>query len=185
MLDAAEAALREDGAEVTMDAMAARAGVTKPILYRHFGDRSGMMLAVTRRHTERLIAQLRRALAGERDPRTRIHTTIDTYLAFLERDPRLNRATMRLGSSASGAGGAMDEAQELICAEVEANIRAELEGAGLDGDAAGTWGTAIIGMVRLVGDRWLDGLHPPRRVLTDQLTDLVWRGFRGIVTPRR
>ena len=184
LLDAAETALRADGPDVAMEAVAARAGVTKPILYRHFGDRGGLMLAVTRRHTERLIIRLRAALAGEHDPRERIRTTIDTYLAFLERDPELYRATMRLGAVAAGPSGAIDAAQELICDEVEADIQRELERAGLDASAAGTWGTAIVGMTRLVGDRWLGATDATRRELTDRLTELVWRGFRGIVSAR-
>lgn len=184
LLDAADDALRSEGPEVAMDAVARRAGVTKPILYRHFGDRSGLMVAVTRRHADRLVTELRAALRGEASPRQRLRVTIDTYLRFLERDPGLHRAAVRLGALATGPQGVFDEAQEIVCAEVAADIHRELAPTGLDEDTAGTWGAAIVGMVRLVGARWLEEPDATRDQLADRLTDLLWQGLRGVVPQR-
>ena len=184
LLDAADEALRSEGGEVSMDSVAARAGVTKPILYRHFGDRHGLMVAVTRRHADRLVARLREALRGQASPRERVRVTIDTYLAFLERDPDLHRAAVGLGALARGPQSVIDEAQELVCAEVAADIHGELAPAGLDEATADTWGAAIVGMVRMVGTRWLEDLgqgQTTRQELTDRLTDLLWQGLRGVV----
>jgi AcrR family transcriptional regulator len=184
LLDAADDALRSEGSEVSMDSVAARAGVTKPILYRHFGDRHGLMVAVTRRHADRLVTRLREALHGQASPRQRLRVTIDTYLAFLERDPDLHRAAVGLGALASGPQGVIDEAQELVCAEVAADIHRELAPAGIDEATADTFGAAIVGMVRMVGTRWLEELEQrqtTRQELTDRLTDLLWQGLRGVV----
>ncbi len=180
LLDATDEALRSEGPEVSMDSVAARAGVTKPILYRHFGDRHGLMVAVTRRHADQLVARLREALHGQTSPRQRLRVTIDTYLAFLEGDPELHRAAVRLDAQASGPQGVFDEAQELLCAEVATDIRRELAPAGLDEATANTWGAAIVGMVRLVGTRWLEEPDSTREELTDRLTDLLWQGLRGV-----
>jgi AcrR family transcriptional regulator len=46
LLNAALAVITRDGPAASMDAMAAEAGITKPILYRHFGDRDGLIAAV-------------------------------------------------------------------------------------------------------------------------------------------
>lgn len=180
LLDAADDALRDHGPDVPMDTVAARAGVTKPILYRHFGDRNGLMVAVTRRHAERLIAELREALAGHGDPRDRIRVTIDTFLGFLERDPQLHRAAVGLGAVTSGPRHVLDDAERVLCAEVEANVREELLGARLDAAPAGTYGTAIVGMTRLVGSRWLEAPDSGREELADRLTDLLWQGLSGM-----
>lgn len=180
LLDAADDALRSEGPEVPMEVVARRAGVTKPILYRHFGDRNGLMVAVTHRHADRLVAELRAALHGESSPRQRLRVTVGTYLAFLERDPDLHRATVRLGALASGPQGVFDEAQEIICAEVTADIHRELAPTGLDAATAGTWGAAIVGMVRLVGARWLEEPDATREQLVDRLTALLWQGLRGL-----
>ena len=44
-----------------MAAVAAEAGITKPVLYRHFGDKGGLVAALTDRHTGRLLAVLQAA----------------------------------------------------------------------------------------------------------------------------
>jgi AcrR family transcriptional regulator len=183
LLDAAEQAVRTHGVEVSMEAISAEAGVTKPILYRHFGDRGGLLSALAHRHADRLTDELRRALADQAHPRDRIRTTIDTYLALLEREPELHRLATRVEGSPE-SGGALQDAMTSICAQVTATVEDELTSAGLDAVAAGTWGTAIVGMTQLVGNRWLDDPEAGRAELVDRLTDLLWRGFRGVVRDR-
>ena len=62
LLDAADRAVARDGAATSMAAVAAEAGISKPILYKHFGDKPGLAAALADRHTERLMASLREAL---------------------------------------------------------------------------------------------------------------------------
>jgi AcrR family transcriptional regulator len=188
LLDAADRAVREHGADVSMDAVAAEAGITKPVLYRHFGDREGLLAAVASRHAHRLVDELRAALAGQDHPRERIRTTMDTYLAFLERDPELHRfatrvaPAQRIAAVEDAAASPMDDALGAVCDQVVAAVRGELASAQLDPAPARTWGEGMVGMVKLVGDRWLDDPHgPDRDELVGRLTDLLWAGFRGIV----
>jgi AcrR family transcriptional regulator len=204
LLDAADRAVRSHGPDVSMDAVASEAGITKPVLYRHFGDRGGLFSAVAARHAQRLVDELRSALAAEDHPRERIRTTMDTYLGFLERDPELHRFATRVvraeratGPSAGPgpcdgpdgpAGPAapertpMDDALGAVCEQVTAAVRRELAGAGLDPAPARTWGEGMVGMVQLVGTRWLDdGERPSREELVQRLTDLLWSGLHGIV----
>ena len=46
LLQAAQRAIHRSGPDVSMDQIAAEAGITKPILYRHFGDRRGLARAL-------------------------------------------------------------------------------------------------------------------------------------------
>jgi AcrR family transcriptional regulator len=188
LLDAADRAVRVHGADVAMDAVAAEAGITKPVLYRHFGDREGLLAAVAVRHAHRLVDELRVALAAEEQPRERIRTVMDTYLTFLERDPELHRFATRVApaqrqASTDEAGASpMDDALGAVCDQVVAAVHDELTRARCDPSPARTWGESIVGMVTLVGDRWLDDPHRPDRAeLVTRLTDLLWSGFHGIV----
>jgi AcrR family transcriptional regulator len=182
LLDAADRAIRREGHEVSMEVLAAEAGITKPVLYRHFGDRGGLLDAVAERHAQRLTEELRTALAEQRHPRDRIRSVVATYLAFLERDPHLHRFVTRVApSERPGARRTLDDALTVVCDQVVDAVARELEGARLDPAPARTWGIGLVGMVQLVGDRWLDTRDVGREVLVDRLTDLVWHGFRGIV----
>ena len=89
LLDAADRIVRAGGRDTSMEEIAAEAGITKPILYRHFGDKDGLHEALAERYVE-----LKEALlpAGKaRGARERLAATIDAYLAYVEREPERYR----------------------------------------------------------------------------------------------
>lgn len=77
-----------------MNAIAAEAGITKPILYRHFGDKGGLYRALAKRHTDALLDALRAALDAPAERRQRVEATLDTYLAAIEARPQVYRFLM-------------------------------------------------------------------------------------------
>ncbi|NJP66733.1 TetR/AcrR family transcriptional regulator [Streptomyces sp. ventii] len=63
LLDAARALIRDEGTdEFTLGRLAERAGVTKPLVYDHFGDRSGVLAELYREFEERRRETLARVL---------------------------------------------------------------------------------------------------------------------------
>jgi AcrR family transcriptional regulator len=87
---AAVALLDESGDEtsVTLRAVARRAGIAAPSIYRHFADQPGIMLAVVQQAFVELDAELRGALAAAGDdPRARLFAVCTGYLEFARRHP--------------------------------------------------------------------------------------------------
>src|SRR5689334_18063573 len=82
LLEAADRVVLRDGPGASMNAIAAEAGITKPILYRHFGDTDG------------LLGALRAALDAPAGRRERVEATLDTYLAAIEARPQVYRFLM-------------------------------------------------------------------------------------------
>ncbi|MEU5248727.1 TetR/AcrR family transcriptional regulator, partial [Streptomyces asoensis] len=80
LLEAADRVVLRDGPQASMNAIAAEAGITKPILYRHFGDKGGLYAALAKRHTDALLDSLRAALDAPAERRERVEATLDTYL---------------------------------------------------------------------------------------------------------
>ena len=91
LLSAADRAIATHGAGVRMEDIAAEAGVTKPILYRHFGDKGGLYEAVARRAARIVEERLEEALAEADGPREKLRTTIDAFLAAVEERPETYR----------------------------------------------------------------------------------------------
>ena len=85
-----------------MDHMAAQAGVTKPILYRHFSDRAGLVAAIADFAFNEVSAALEAALHANATPRQLVASTIDTYLGFIESDPDVYRFLVQRGVSEGG-----------------------------------------------------------------------------------
>ena len=61
LLDVADRVIQRHGTGVSMDEIASEAGITKPVLYRHFGDKDGLYEALTQRYVDELTAVLRPA----------------------------------------------------------------------------------------------------------------------------
>jgi AcrR family transcriptional regulator len=80
---------------VSIEAVAREAGITRPVVYGHFGDLAGLLEALVEREAARAKAQLARVLPAdlsEGDPRERLYGALRGYLQAVEADP----ATWRL-----------------------------------------------------------------------------------------
>lgn len=71
-----------DPAEVSLEAVAEAAGVSRSLVYTYFGDRGHLYAAAYERAIELLDTHLRADLAGIDDDRERLTAAMRTYLAF-------------------------------------------------------------------------------------------------------
>jgi AcrR family transcriptional regulator len=184
LLDAADRVVRRDGPAASMDRIAAEAGIAKPILYRYFGDKGGLYQALAQRYVAAIIEQLRAAWVTRDDPRALIAATIDSYLAFIEREQEAYRFLMhRAVTERPEAQATVGEFIRQVANEVGLVLGEELRRFGLDSGAAEPWAHGIVGMVHLAGDRWLEHRTMPRATLVDYLVTLLWTGFAGLPAP--
>lgn len=173
LLDAADRIVRRDGPMVSMATIAAEAGITKPILYRHFGDKSGLYAALADRYTGRLLAQLQAALEAGRDRRDRVERTIDAYLGSIEGEPQVYRFLVHSDEAASAQSQVRSFTRRLSALLAE-GMAAELA---VSPARAGAWAHGVVGMVQAAGDWWLDGAPCTRRQLVAELTDLLFGAY--------
>lgn len=90
LLDATKAVVAEDGFHgVSIEAVARRAGITRPIVYRHFDDLAALLDALVERETARALAQLVEFLPSRLgdDPRESLLATFRGYLEAVQSDP--------------------------------------------------------------------------------------------------
>ena len=85
LLDAAKAAVAEHGFHgVSIEAVARGAGVTRPIVYRHFQDLGAVLDALIERETLRALMQLREVLPAGVDD---LISAFEGYLSAVRSDP--------------------------------------------------------------------------------------------------
>ncbi|MFM7541877.1 MAG: TetR/AcrR family transcriptional regulator, partial [Actinomycetales bacterium] len=68
----------------SMDEIAERANVSKPVLYQHFPSKLDLYLAVLDLHIDSLVFGIQRAIASTRENKNRVKATIDAYFGFIE-----------------------------------------------------------------------------------------------------
>ncbi|MGH2785971.1 MAG: TetR/AcrR family transcriptional regulator [Actinomycetota bacterium] len=164
----------------SLDDIAAAAGITKPVLYRHFSGKRDLYLAVLDEHLSELIRRLWVALSAP-DPRDRLHDGLDAYFAFVEERADGFRMLIEAGThndpdtqTRLGAGW------DALADGVARTVGDLLRGAGLDPAGAPIYARALIGMTQSVADWWLRTKRVPRENLVDYLLALAWRGFDGL-----
>ncbi len=188
LLEAAERAIARLGSSVSMDQIAAEAGVTKPVIYQHFNDKAGLHLALLAEFETRLrfaLAEPIAAAGGGADLRGIIESGIDSYLTVLERE----RALYQFLVDRIGVGRQPGEISPMALTHRFGDvftivIGEQLRRFGLDSGGAPVWGHALAGLAATVGDWWLMGPTMPRERVAAYLTDLVWSGFTGAYVAR-
>jgi AcrR family transcriptional regulator len=178
LLDVADRVIQARGPGVSMDEIAAEAGISKPILYRHFGDKDGLYEALTRRYVDELAAALRPAVQAPQ-PRERLAAAIDAYLAYVEREPERYRFLLHAGEQPRTASIVAEFRRSHIasCAFTSAD---NLRHAGLDPGFAEPWAECVNGMVRAAGTSWLETRSLPREKLVQYLTTILWDGYGSL-----
>jgi AcrR family transcriptional regulator len=176
LLEAADAVILREGPEASMAAIAAEAGVSKPILYRHFGDKSGLYQTLAERHTRVLTEAIRVEFLTTVNLRERVHRTIDTYLAMISENLNFYRFLMhRARAEDTATHSVMSTMVQGLGEEIADMMIAQGELS--DSGKAHIWGHAVVGMVQNAGDWWLDHPEVPRATVVESLTDLILGGL--------
>jgi AcrR family transcriptional regulator len=176
LLAAADRVIRRRGPDASMDEIAAEAGVTKPILYRHFGHKDGLYQELVRRYMRAIYRGSETALE-ETHPRRRIAEAVDAFLQAVEREPQIFRFVRRATSEQAAAADVAGALVRRHADEIARATRQDLQRLGLDLDAAEPWAHGIVGMMQFVASWWLENPTVPRERLVDQVTTLLWEGF--------
>src|SRR3954468_15463701 len=95
ILDVTEAIVEVAGFHaVSIDRVAREAGITRPVVYTHFGDREGLLHALVDRGNQRTLAALARIVPTEPggEPADVLLGSLERYLETVREDP----ATWRL-----------------------------------------------------------------------------------------
>ncbi|WP_326648342.1 MULTISPECIES: TetR family transcriptional regulator [unclassified Streptomyces] len=180
LLEAADRVVLRDGPHASMNAIAAEAGITKPILYRHFGDKGGLYRALAKRHTDALLDALRAAVDAPADRRERVEATLDTYLAAIEARPQVYRFLMHPAEDAQPSEAGFDVGRHSApllrrLGEELAKVIYDRVDLGPDSEQlARVWGHGIVGMMHAAGDWWLGERPCSRAELVRSLADLLW-----------
>ena len=91
LLDVTNELVAERGfAAVSIQAVARRAGISRPIVYEHFGDLAGLLEALVEREMARALAQISETELGdlsEGDPAELMLESLHTYLGAVEQHP--------------------------------------------------------------------------------------------------
>jgi AcrR family transcriptional regulator len=191
ILDAAIGVLSdsEPGAEVHVQQIADRAGLSRTVVYRHFADRADLDAAVQGRALGLLRAELAPALAFEGTPVDIIRRIVSAYVGWAGEHPSLHEFAQH---DPPGPGaGQMERGIQQVAAQVEEliNVGVEVLHVRLDEDDVAALDPLVFGLVGAVFNatrRWLS--RPERRPgperFVELVTEAVWLQIAGMARAR-
>jgi AcrR family transcriptional regulator len=165
-----------------MEDIAAEAGISKPVLYRHFADKAQLYLAVAERATQLLMASLVPHLNLDGTPNQRIRAMVDAYLAEIERYPRLYQFLVnRTFTDRPLDFDPLMTNETLIATRLARLLGDRMRAYGLDSGSAEPWAFALVGAVHTAGAWWLQRQTMSRAALTEYLSRIIWYSVDGVL----
>lgn len=171
-------AIRQIGPSATMAEIAEAAGMSKPVLYDHFGDRLGLTAAVVARLAGDIAADAARSLLAGGEPVVLLARTFDVFVALVEREPELYRWILKGVQDAPSSLDALPLALE-GGTRLAAVIGSSLRAAGADSGPAEPWAFGILGFVFSATEWWLVRRTMRREEFVDYLARFVWAGLQA------
>ncbi len=179
LLDVGRTLFAEKGFEGTsVEEIAATAGVSKPLVYEHFGGKEGMYAVVVDREMRQLLDMVTQSLTGGH-PRELLEQAALALLDYIESSSDGFRILVRDSPVASSSGTFASLISD-IASQVEHLLMAEFKQRGFDAKYAPMYSQMLVGMVALTGQWWLDERKPRKADVAAHLVNLAWNGLSGL-----
>lgn len=176
LLDVARALFAEKGFEVTsVEEIAHRAGVSKPVVYEHFGGKEGIYAVVVDREMQYLMDHIVNALSGGH-PRELLEQAACALLDYIEGSTDGFRILVR-DSPVASSTGTFSSLLNDIASQVESILGLHFSRQGYDRKLAALYSQALVGMVALTGQWWLEVRKPKKDEVAAHLVNLAWKGL--------
>jgi AcrR family transcriptional regulator len=161
----------------TIEEIADRAKVSKPIVYEHFGGKEGLYAVIVDREMEYVVRRISEAIASG-TPRDRVEQAALAFLTYVKDHPD-GFAILAHDSPLSAKNG-MASLLNDVAERVGEVFAASLKAAGYDPRSAPIYAHALIGMVTFVGRWWTEVRKPSVEDTAAHLAALAWMGLRHL-----
>ncbi|KEI45628.1 TetR/AcrR family transcriptional regulator [Saccharopolyspora rectivirgula] len=179
LLDIARALFAEKGFDGTsIEEIAHRAEVSKPVVYEHFGGKEGIYAVVVDREMHYLLDLVVSALS-DGHPRELLEQAAVALLEYIDTCTDGFRVLVR-DSPVASTTGTFSSLLNDIASQVEHILGVHFKERGYDAKLAPLYSQALVGMVALTGQWWLEVRKPKKQEVAAHLVNLAWNGLSNL-----
>ncbi|HEV2778089.1 MAG TPA: TetR/AcrR family transcriptional regulator [Actinophytocola sp.] len=177
LVDVAKALFAEKGFDgASVEEIANRARVSKPVVYEHFGGKEGIYAVVVDREMQALLSRMTAALTEDAHPRALLERAAGALLDYVESSADGFRIMVR-DSPVAMATGTFSSLLGDIASQVEHILARQFGARGYDPRLSALYSQALVGMVALTGQWWLEVREPKKEEVAAHLVNLAWNGL--------
>ncbi|MGH8968393.1 MAG: TetR/AcrR family transcriptional regulator [Actinomycetes bacterium] len=185
LLDIGRSLFAAKGFDATsVEEIAQRAGVSKPVVYEHFGGKEGLYAVVVDREMGHLLEAITGALTSTGQPRELLEKAAFALLDYIESSADGFRILVR-DSPVAQTTGTFASLISDAASQVEHIMANQFQARGFDPKFAPMYAQMLVGMVALTGQWWLDARQPKKADVAAHLVNLAWNGLSGLETEPR
>jgi AcrR family transcriptional regulator len=165
----------------SVEEVAKRAKVSKPIIYEHFGGKEGLYAVIVDREMDYVERRIVEAISSG-SPRERVERASLAFLSYV-RDHPDGFAVLSQDSPLTSSRDTMSSLLNDLAERVGDVFVSAFKEAGYDPKAAPIYANALIGMVTFVGKWWTEERKPDVEEVAKHIGALAWMGLRHL--PKR
>lgn len=167
----------------SMDEIADRAGVSKPVLYQHFPGKLDLYLALLESSCDTVLAGVRDALASTTDNRQRVRATMELWYDYVADQGAAFRLVFE--SDLTNDPAVRKQIDRVVDESAAAIAEVIREDTGLPADAAHLLAVSLVGMGHVGAQNWMTrDPNMSRSDAVDLVAGLAWRGIGGFPRDR-
>lgn len=159
-----------------MEAVAAAAGVTKPMVYQHVGNRDALVEALASRHVHRINVAVNAEVNQAVDARDRVRRFVTAFFDVVEKDRNLY-----LFLAGGGAGDTWSQRAMLFADQAARPLAKVLArqriSDGADPSVADAWAYGLVGLLHYVTLWWIREPVLTTDEVVDHIIALLWGGL--------
>ena len=168
---------------VTVEEIAAKADVSKPVVYEHFGGKEGLYAVVVDREMNYLLDSVTQSLRGSQNDGAGARELVEqagmALFNYIDSNPQGFRILVR-DSPVTAQTGSFASLMVDIATQVEDVLAAEFKAHGINDKYAPMYSQMLVGMVAFTGQWWLDVRKPKKEEVVAHLVNLAWNGLRDL-----
>jgi AcrR family transcriptional regulator len=176
LIDVGRSMFAQKGFQATsIEEIAQRAKITKPLVYEHFGGKQGLYAVVVDREVKALLDRITDGLDAEH-PRLMLEQAALAFLGYIQDNPEGFRVLVR-DSPVTGTAGTLASVIDDVASQVDYILVEEFTKREFDPKLAPLYSRALVGMTVQVGGWWMDVGKPPIEVVAAHLVNVAWNGL--------
>jgi AcrR family transcriptional regulator len=189
LIEAARESFAEGGYHRTsLEAVAERAGVSKALLYEHFGSKRELHSAMLETHVHELIERINEALIDAEPGEGRLRAGLEAFFTFLE-DRRGASAIMLRNTGDPDVAEWLARLREAIGAQIVTLMTEEVEQLiAQDPDLRveiAMIAQQQIGAIQSLADWWGEHREVPKEQIVSAAMDFAWVGMERVSSGQR
>ena len=178
LLGVARALFAERGFDATsVEEVAARAQVSKPVVYEHFGGKEGLYAVIVDRELTAISSTITASLRSSGSPSIILERAALALLTYIEDSPDGFRI---LSAGSDRAAGTYSTLLADVAIEVSGILASQFAAHDLDPRTAPLYAQMLVGIVAMPAQWWLENRSMSKEEVAAHMVNLAWNGLRAM-----